>query len=286
MSNERAGAAAPVSEHSGAATPASHRYRPYVALARTAARSITAHRLNFVLGLFTVLFQLLAMLSIWGVLLRSGSSVGGFTWPEMKAYLLIAYCSGALLSFADYRLAFRIRDGMVAVDLTKPVDFQRARFAESVGVASVEMGFSLLVCAGVIAIVGGVPVPSAGRLALFVLSFLLVLPLKFCMTYLTAMLCFWTENFFGVGLTRAAVTNLFSGALVPLTMLPGWLQAMAAVLPFASLTFTPALIFLGRGSGVDALRLIAVQLVWLAVLWWGSRLAWRGAIRQLTVHGG
>jgi ABC-2 type transport system permease protein len=245
-----------------------------------------AHRLNFVLGLFAVLFQLLAMLSIWGVLLRSGTDVAGFDWPQMKAYLLIAYATGALLSFADMRLAVRIRDGMVAVDLTKPVDFQRARFAEAVGVAAVETGFSVLVCAVVIAATGGVPVPSAGQAVLFLISFALVLPLKFCLTYLTAMVCFWTENLLGVSMTRTAVTNLFSGALVPLTLLPGWLQAIAAVLPFAGLTFTPALIYLGRATGVEALQLIAVQVVWVAVLWFGSRAAWHRAIRQLTVHGG
>jgi ABC-2 type transport system permease protein len=247
---------------------------------------VLAHRLNFVLGLFSVLFQLLAMLSIWAVLLRSGSSIGGFTWPEMKAYLLIAYATGALQSFADYRLAFRIRDGMVAVDLTKPVDFQKARFAEAVGVGAVEIGFSMLVCAGVVVFLGGVPAPSAAGAALFLVSFALVLPVKFCLTYLTGMLGFWTENFFGVGLTKAAIINLFSGALVPLTLLPGWLQVMAAVLPFASLTFTPAVIYLGHAAGAEALWLIAVQAIWLAVLWFGGRAAWRGAVRQLTVHGG
>ncbi|HEU5111434.1 MAG TPA: ABC-2 family transporter protein [Micromonosporaceae bacterium] len=260
--------------------------RAYAGLARTAARAVLAHRLNFVLGLFAVLFQLLAMLSVWAVLLRSGSSIGGFTWPEMKSYLLIAYATGAIQSMADYRLAFRIRDGMVAVDLTKPVDFQRARFAEAVGVGAVEIGFSALVCAGVLALIGGAPAPSPGAAALFVVSFLLVVPLKFCLTYLTGMLAFWTENFFGVGLTKMAVTNLFSGALVPLTMLPGWLQAMAAVLPFASITFTPAMIYLGHAAGAEAALLIGVQVIWVAVLWFGGRLAWRGAVRQLTVHGG
>jgi ABC-2 type transport system permease protein len=266
--------------------PASTGVRPYVALFRTSARNILTHRLNFVLGLFAVLFQLLAMLSIWGVLLRSGTSVGGFSWPQMKGYLLVAYATGALLSMADFRLAYRIRDGLVAVDLTKPVDFQRARFAESVGVAAVEVGFSVLVCAGVVAVTGGVPVPSPGQAVLFLLSFALAMPLKFCLSYLTAMTCFWTQNIIGVSLTRSAITNLFSGALVPLTLLPGWLQATAAVLPFASITFTPALIFLGRATGAEAARLIALQVVWVLVMWSGSRLAWRGAIRQLTIHGG
>lgn len=274
-----------MSERGASTRTVGARLRPYRSLARTSARSLLAHRLNFLLGLFAVLIQLLAMLSIWGVLLRTGT-VGGFTWPEMKAYLLIAYATGALLTMNDFRMANRIRDGMVANDLTKPVDFQRARLAESTGAAGVEIAFTILVVAVVIAVTGGVPVPPPGRLALFLLSFLLVLPLKFCLSYLTAMVCFWTENVFGVYLARSAITSLFSGALVPLTMLPGWLYGLATVLPFAGITFTPAWIYLGRADGADAVRLIAVQFGWAAVLWFGSRLAWRGAIRQLTVHGG
>lgn len=263
------------------------RLRPYVALARTAARGIIVHRLNFTLGLFGVLFQLLALLSIWGVLLRSGTSVGGYTWPEMRAYLLIAYGTSALVSsFTDMRLAVRIRDGMVAVDLTKPVDFQRARFAESIGVAGIELLSTAVVCTVVLAVVGGVAVPPPDQLALFALSVVLVLPLKFCLMYLAALLCFWTENIFGVFLARTAITNLFSGALIPLTFLPGWLHALALGLPFASITFTPALIYLERATGADAWRLIAIQAAWVVALWFGSRLAWRGAVRQLTVHGG
>ncbi|MFY1699098.1 ABC transporter permease [Solwaraspora sp. WMMA2101] len=260
--------------------------RPYRALARVAARSTLAYPLSFVLGMAGVLLQLLAMLSIWAVLLGSGSSIGGFTWPQMKAYLLVAYVTGALMSFGDWDMAARIRDGMVAVDLTRPVDYQRARFAETAGVAVVEVAFSLLVCAVVLAITGPVPVPPPGQAALFAVSVALVLPLRFTTVYLTALLCFWTQNIFGVSLARQAITNLFSGSLVPLTLLPGWLQAIAAVLPFAGMTFTPATIYLGQATGADAWRLIGIQAVWTVALWWGARLAWRAAVRQLTVHGG
>jgi ABC-2 type transport system permease protein len=215
--------------------------RPYRALFRTSARNLLAQQLNFALGLFAVLFQLLAMLSIWAVLLRAGRSVGGFSWPEMKAYLLIAYATGALVSsFTDFRLLARIRDGMVAVDLTKPVDFQRARFAEAAGAGSVEFASSVLVCAGVVLFTGAVAAPvSAVQMALFAVSFALVLPVKFGVVYLVATACFYTQNAFGLSLARTAVTNLFSGALVPLTFLPGWLQAVAAVLPFTHITFHP-----------------------------------------------
>jgi ABC-2 type transport system permease protein len=255
-------------------------------LARTQARAALAYRLNFALSLSAQMFQLFAMLAIWGVLLSSGN-VGGFDWPQMKAYLLVGFLSGVMVSpIADWRMAVRIQDGMVALDLTKPIDYQTARFAEVVGALWTELFAGVVVCAGIVLLTGPVPLPSAAAALPFALSMLAVLPLKFGIVYLSATACFYTQNYLGVQWARLTITALFSGALVPLAFLPGWLQAIAAVLPFASLAATPGLIYIGQVDGAQAWRLIAIQYVWVLALWIGTRLIWHRAVRQVTIHGG
>ena len=54
----------------------------------------------------------------------------------------------------------------------------------------------------------------------------------------------------------------------------------------AGLTSTPALIFLGHVDLRRGLTLVAVQLGWVLVLWFGARMVWRVALRRLTVNGG
>jgi ABC-2 type transport system permease protein len=261
--------------------------RAYASLARMSARTVLTYRASFVLGLFAVFFQLLAMLYIWRLLLAGGTTVNGFTWPAMKAYLLIAFATGSLVSaYGDFRMASRIRDGLVALDLVKPIDYQTARFAETVGRGALELAVTFGVCAVIAVGTGGVPLPTPTQAALFALSVLAVVPLKFLIVYVTTLLCFWTQNYLGVSWARTSVTALFSGALVPLVFLPGWLQVTAAVLPFAGLTATPAAIYLGTARGLDAAALIVVQLAWVGVLWFVARKAWNTAVRQLTVHGG
>jgi ABC-2 type transport system permease protein len=90
----------------------------------------------------------------------------------------------------------------------------------------------------------------------------------------------------GVQWARLAVVNLLSGALIPLAYLPGWLATTAQWSPFAGLTSTPALIFLGRVDLRHGLQLVAVQLAWVVILWFGARLVWRAGLRRLTVNGG
>ncbi|MEU7867720.1 ABC-2 family transporter protein [Dactylosporangium sp. NPDC049140] len=262
--------------------------RAYTAHARAAALSALAYRGNFLLSLGGVAFQLVALLAVWKVLLGDGAAqVGGYDWPHMRSYLLVAFASGALVgTFVDFRMSHRIQSGLVALDLVKPVDYQRARLWEVVGGVWIEIAVVALVT-GVSIVVSGPPdLPPGPELALFAVSMVLLVPLKFIVVYVSTLACFWTQNFVGVLWARQAITGLLSGALVPLAYFPGWLATAAQWSPFAGLTSTPALIFVGQASGRHALLLVAVQLGWLLLLWYAARALFGRALRQLTVHGG
>lgn len=260
--------------------------RRYLALARATARSVLAYRMSFVLSLFGVVFQFVAMLAVWRVLLAHPTP-GGFTWPQMRGYLLVAFASGTLVSlFADFRMALRIRSGLVALDLVKPVRYQEARFAETLGGVWIEILVVVLVGTITVAFAGGLTAPVGAGLVLFIASMLLLIPLKFLIVYACGLACFWTQNFIGIQWARVAIVNLMSGALVPLTYLPHWLSSAAAWLPFAGMASTPGLIFVGRVHGSAAFWLVMTQLIWVLVLWFGAKMLWRVAVRQLTVNGG
>ncbi len=260
--------------------------KAYRALVRATARAALTYRFNLMLGLGAVLVQLVALLAVWRVILAE-SSMNGFTWPQMRAYLLVAFAAGTVISvLGDFRMAFRILDGDVALDLVKPVDFQKARFAETVGGLWIEVLLIGVVVGVTLTLTGGVDTPAGTALALFAASMLLLVPLKFLIVYVSTLACFWTQNFTGVHWARLAVVNLFSGALIPLAYLPGWLATVAQWSPFAGLTSTPALIFVGRVDVRQGLVLVAVQLGWVVVLWFGARLVWQAALRRLTVNGG
>jgi len=260
--------------------------RGYRALIRATARAALTYRFNLLLGLGAVLVQLVSLLAVWRVILAD-SPVNGFTWPQMRAYLLVAFAAGTMVSLmGDFRMAFRILDGDVALDLVKPIDYQKARFAEAVGGLWIEVVLIGVVVGITLAVTGGVDTPAGSALALFAVSMLLLVPLKFLIVYVSTLTCFWTQNFMGVQWARLAVVNLLSGALIPLAYLPGWLATVAQWSPFAGLTSTPALIFLGRVGVREGLQLVAVQLAWVVVLWFGARLVWRAGLRRLTVNGG
>jgi ABC-2 type transport system permease protein len=262
-------------------------HRAYPKLASIALQQTVAYRAGFFLGLLGPMFFLVAMLYLWRSLLANGAGEEGFTWEEMRGYLVVAFICGNLVSmWTDFSISNRIRDGSIALDLAKPIDYQRARLSETLGVAVFEFGSALLVASVVLAIFGMPPFPGVAQTFLFVTSVALVIPLKFCISYVTGLACFWTQNYFGVSMARQAVTNLLSGALAPLIFFPGWFQTTANFLPFKAIASTPALIFLEKTTGWDAVLEVAKQAGWVVVLVFGSRAIFSVALRKLTVHGG
>jgi ABC-2 type transport system permease protein len=226
-------------------------------------------------------------LYLWRAVLGASTSLQGFDWEQMKAYLLLAFVSHTLVSWwGEWRIAMRIIDGTVATDLVKPVDFQRARLAEVMGAGVVEAILSAVVVAGALLVFASVATPHGWRWALFAVSFAAAIPLKFALVYVTTLLCFWTTGYLGITWARIAITDLLSGALIPLVFFPQWLRGLAMVLPFQGVVSSPALIYLEHVDSGRALELIAIQIAWIVGLWMLGRLMWHRGVRQVTIHGG
>jgi len=259
--------------------------KAYLRVARISMLGTFAFRTAYAMGAAASCFQLVATVALWSALLAGGGSMGGFSLPEMKAYLLIGFVTGWLgNAVGEWTLANRIRDGQVALDLVKPIDTQKLMFAQTLGGLPMELIMIVTVGGGFVLLAG--PMPGPDNVALLLLSLAFVMPIRFCISFLTTQLVFWTQNFHGVAWARNALGLVLSGTLIPLSLMPGWLQATASVLPFASLTSTPALIYLGKVGLSEAFLLIGVQAFWCVALWYLARSAFRVASRQVTVHGG
>ncbi|MCR8633088.1 ABC transporter permease [Paenibacillus radicis (ex Xue et al. 2023)] len=262
--------------------------RKYVTLAQISMQNSIAYRSSFIINIVGSLLLLVSMMYLWKAIYAERTEVGGFTWEAMKAYLLITFISNSVLSYtSEGRIAGKIRDGSVSLDLLKPLDFQKARFAETLGTSLFEGTVTILLTVSVLAFFSGVQMP-AGFTAwlLFAISLLAALLVKFGVVYLAGLCCFWTDSYYGISLARAAITNLLSGALAPLAFFPDWLKSICLLLPFQGIVHIPASIYLGQASSLEAVRMVAVQLVWGIVLWLLGKLLWSIAVKKVTIHGG
>jgi ABC-2 type transport system permease protein len=264
-------------------------FRKYRSLARTSLEITFVYRAGFAVNMIGTIFYVVAMFYLWQtIFLGNPGSLGGFTWPEMKAYLLVAFLLNSLLTwYQEWVMGEDIREGIVAVDLARPIDFQASRFARAIGPVPFEFISAIAVGAIVAFAFGGITLPAdPAHVGLFLISAALATLIKFGIVYCVSMAAFWTTGTEGITVGRMAVQNLFSGALIPLVFFPDWLRGIAAVLPFQALISTPALTYLGKLDGPTTALMLAVQAGWAVALIVLGRLVWRRAVRAVTINGG
>ncbi|GJF30184.1 ABC transporter permease [Kitasatospora sp. NE20-6] len=270
----RAGALA---VHRAVAAGAFRRYATY--RAATAAGAFTNTVFGFILAY--------TFLALW----RARPGLGGYDANQAVTYIWIS--QALLVTVAVWGGGFqddvqeRFRSGDIAVDLYRPVDFQAWWLATDLGRAA----FHLL-ARGAVPTLAGVLVfhirlPRSPLVwAAFLLSVLLAVVVSFGLRFLVSLTGFWLHDSEGIRAVTLVVAMFFSGMLLPITLFPGLLGRLAAVLPWAALIQIPTDVLLERRTGTALATGLAFQLVWAAVLFAAGRAMLALAVRKVVVQGG
>ncbi|MFB9661515.1 ABC transporter permease [Glycomyces mayteni] len=257
-----------------------------LALAAASFKRQTVYRVNWLSGLLASSLALMVGFAVWSELIGDGE-LGGYDWSSMQAYLMICFVTSTLAwSGTEELIANRILDGDIAIDLTKPVDFQRTRAAEFFGSVAAAVPAGALGCAAVWLVFRPAPPESATAAALACLSLVMLVPLVFGVNYMGILVCFWTRRYMSFKWAQDTLVTFMSGMMMPLSLMPHWLETLAWCLPFVHYAAAPAAIYLGRVDHAEAIGLLLAEALWTVVLWGTGRLLWRHQIKQVTVHGG
>jgi len=261
--------------------------KKYLALIRVSAQRAIAYRMNFILstGITFVLF--FSSFYLWKTIYLGRDSIASYSWDNMKTYLFISFISGAFLSwYAESALSKKILDGTVEMDLVKPLSFQGARLAESIG-STIFEALVVFILAIPIKLIFDIPLPEeALTWLLLAVSLMISILCKFSIIYIFSLFCFYTTSYVGVSWARQAITNLLSGAVIPLTFLPGPFRMALSNLPFQYIVDIPANIFLGAYKLEETVLLLGIGALWCVLLFALGRLLYALSIRKVTINGG
>jgi ABC-2 type transport system permease protein len=189
--------------------------------------------------------------------------------------------------FAWTELAQRVRTGDIAVDLARPVDLQLAWLAADLGRAA----FVLIPRGAPPMLVGalttGLFLPrTPWPYLLGLLSLVLGVVVSFACRFAVNLLAFWLTEIRGLIGFYAGLTAIFCGLLVPISWFPDWLRALAWATPFPAMMQVPLDVLAARVDVAGAVRLLAVQVIWVAATLLAGRGLLRLATRRLVVQGG
>jgi ABC-2 type transport system permease protein len=247
-----------------------------------------AYRGRTLMTLLSNLVWVAMIYYLWKTVYTGAGTIQGFSWVEMRSYILLSNAINMLLSFFSAgRMMSSIRTGEIAQDLLRPVDYMYSQLAMTAGLMVIEglLSTAATLVLGVF-VIGMVPPVSWLAAALFMVSILLGFLIKFLVSFVTSLLCFWTVNSVGLLWAQSALINLFSGMLIPLAFLPDWLRIAAQWLPFQGIIYTPVMIYLGRVQGSGLWLALGGQVFWVAVLWLAAQAFWQRAVKALDIQGG
>lgn len=234
--------------------------------------------------------------SVWGVmrgyvllaLLAARPPVGGYDQADALTYVWLT--QGMIMVTYIWgwnELALRVVSGDVAVDLSRPIDFQGYWLAGDLGRALFHAIFRGVppFLLGAILFPLRIPVDPMTWLS-FLASVVLATILSFSLRFIVNLTAFWLLDYRGVLNVTSLTMTFLTGMIIPLNFLPEGPRAVVSALPFAGMLQVPVDVFLGKHQGLDLLGTLAFQAAWVAVLLVVGRVILAAAVRKLVVQGG
>jgi ABC-2 type transport system permease protein len=259
-------------------------------LARRGYRRYAAYPGATAAGLFTNIFFGLLISSILLAVYDQRDEVGGYDVSDALAYVWLA--QGMLAVVASFgpswsELALRVRSGDVATDLYRPVDLQRALFAQDVGRAAYQALWRALPQFVLGALLYETTAPADPlRWLAFGLSVCIAIVVSFAIRFIVNLTAFWLLDYRGPQVLALAVTHLLSGLIIPLSFFPEPFGDIARALPFAAMLQAPIDIYVDEPLGGSTVGVLVLQLFWAVVLILAGRLVLASGTRKLVVQGG
>jgi ABC-2 type transport system permease protein len=256
-------------------------------IAWTSARSNLAYFAEAIARTLFLVVILYIFLQLWRVTYSEtqAQQLGGFTLAQMLWYLSVTESMAISAPRVAQEVDRDVRTGALAVQLIRPISYPMYRLWSSLGERCVRFGLNFVVSAVLAFLfVGAIPMSFAGFLL-----FLLVLPiafiLDFAIMFLIGLAAFWLEDTTGLMLIYSRLLWLLGGLLIPLELFPESWQPILQNLPFATIIYGPARLFIHPTLN-DAIALLFRQGIALLILALSVQWIYRIAIQRIHANGG
>lgn len=265
----------------------------YTPFARAGVQESFTYRINFSAYFLGEILYCFVMYFVWKAVFASSSSSTfmGFSISDMVTFLFISNLTAYLASSnVTKNVGEEIKDGSFSMRMIKPVNYDISFLFN-------ELGQKVMLLSTVfVPVTLGVEIYrymqsgrvmfSIGCFSLYLFSVVLSYLLSFYLSLCFGFMAFYLKNLWGFVILKDGIINFLSGAIIPLAFMPVGLKNVLSFLPFASLSYTPVMIYMGKYAPLQIIGSILLQLVWIAVFYGLSKLIWKLAIKYVTVQGG
>jgi ABC-2 type transport system permease protein len=260
----------------------------YWSTARLAVQEQFQYRAANYFYMFGMIAEPVIYLVVWTTIAdQSGGSVQGLTPGYFAAYYIVwTLVRNMNIVFGAPFWEHRIREGELTKDLLRPVLPLHYDIAYFAGWKVVVIVLWIPLAVGLSLVFHPALSPSLVQIVVFFLAIWGAYLLRTMFQEALGMLCFWTTR--GAAIFDLWMTTelLLSGRLVPLPLMPDWVQEISRFLPFQWAFYFPIQSLVGDDTNQELVRGLGVQVLWILIGLGIFRFAWKHAIRRYSAVGG
>ncbi|WP_455716743.1 ABC transporter permease [Anaerosporobacter sp.] len=269
------------------------RLRIYIPFTIGKVQEQLAYKWSFYLFLLSNLFSVLVSYYLWKAIYQSSSSpsLNGFTLNEMIVYIFMSFITSNLVRVSvTWDIGSEVVEGTIAMNLVKPINYQVRLFFSSLGNLVFRFIIPGLPIWLLLTIIRYVNLGEKPPSPIIIIAYLVSVCLSFCIMFLFdfcfGLLAFYTTYLWGLNLAKSAILGFLTGQMIPLAFFPESIQRVFDFLPFASMNYTPVMIYLNKMPLERVIFSMGIQIVWIIMLYLISNFFWKRVTKRITVLGG
>jgi len=245
------------------------------------------YRLQSLIYVIWIVIEPVIYLVVWSTIARAnGGSVGGYTAGGFAAYYIVwAFVRNMNVALSPSDWEWRIQHGVMSMQLMRPIHPIHNEVVDFAG-AKVVMTLIWLPMAAVLALIFKPTLnPTWFQVLVFMIACWGAYLTRTVMVSVLGMLTFWTTRVSAIYDLYFAAELILSGRLVPMPLMPVWVQNLAGYLPFQWTFFFPINALTGSPTPSELLVGLGMQLFWFLAGLGLVNLVWHFAIRHFSSVG-
>lgn len=250
------------------------------------------YRVAALAGVATQFFWGFMFIMIYEAFYQNAEAVQPISLGQLIDYIWLqqAFLVFIMLWFRDGEIFNLITSGNIAYELCRPCSIYGFWYAKLI---AQRLSGALLRCIPILVIAFLLPEPYRLSLpanitvfVLFALTLGLGLMVLVAISMFIYISVFITMSPAGSLLMFGVVGEFFAGAVIPIPLMPEWLQRIAYLLPFRLASDLPFRVYSGSIPPNEAAVSILVQIAWLAVLVFSGRALLGKVLKRVVIQGG
>ena len=266
-----------------------HKWEECRAVAFVTYKEWSAYRTHSLVSVFVGPVFFIVQYFIWTAVYGDSGSLAGMELTQMIRYFGVSALIGYLtMDFADWNLQMLVRTGKFLTFMLRPVHHRFFALSQKIGHRILGFFFEFLPCLLIFHFLFRINIVPA-RMLWTILSVMLAFLMNFYVNYCIGMTAFYLVQAGGVRAVYQLISQIFSGALIPLSFFPETVQWIMTFLPFQYTNYIPAMVWIGNKSigqmGFTIPQAVMHQTIAVLIVMVFSEVLYRASVKKFTAVG-